>query len=85
MLFRSSNQPSSRRRCAFASAHPIIARLAAIVREKNSNSRATWKAAGEYGEFRISDFGFFSRFRSAEETMGGSALPAISLTTAAGP
>jgi len=59
--------------------------LAAIVREKNSNSRATREAAGECGEFRISDFGFFSRFRSTEETMGGSTLPAVSVKTAAGP
>ena len=66
-------------------AQPVIARLAAIVRETNSNSRATWKAAGECGAFRRSNFGFFSRFRSAEETMGGSTLPAASAKTAAGP
>jgi hypothetical protein len=62
-----------------------MARPAAIVREINSNSSATREAAAECGEFRISDFGFFSRFRSGEPTMGRFALPAVSVKTAAGP
>jgi hypothetical protein len=59
--------------------------LAAIVRLTNANSSVTRATAVECGAFRVSDFGFVSRFCLAEPTMGAPAAPSVSIEAAAGP